>query len=83
MGYTYYYNSLGKAREAISVEIWWHLCSDFAVADLIPISDISCMAATALEPYNFAQLLAPDLGNFASGYGRTGEGWRRSQLSCY
>ena len=28
------------------------------------------MAGIALGPYNFAQLLAPDLGSFASGDGR-------------
>ena len=33
----------------------------------LPTSDISCMVGIALEQYNFAQLLPPDLGNFASG----------------
>ena len=32
------------------------------------------MVGIALEPYNFAQLVAPDLGSFASGDGREGGG---------
>ena len=31
------------------------------------------MVGIALEPYNFAQLVAPDLGSFASGDGRERE----------
>ena len=39
------------------------------------------MVGIALEPYNFAQLVAPDLGSFATGDGREGGGRRLAQVS--
>ena len=39
------------------------------------------MVGIALEPYNFAQLVAPDLGSFASGDGRERERERARRMA--